>query len=562
MRAEDLKHDVLLGLDSSSGVLRFAGQRAILIDVVALGLLRKYLVENFGLLATRTVLTQFGFAHGWRTADAMKSEFAWNSEDDWSAAGTHLHVLEGLFRVELGSKGPLSKSGLTFGSSYEAEQHLLHLGPADSPCCWTICGLISGYLSRTTGREIYVLEDRCVASGHAACHLYGRTREEWGASKADELGYFDPKRLAECLDISLKRVIQTLKAAETELREHERKLAQLIPEYKDTHGLVARSREMQGLLDLARRVGKVDVTVLIAGESGVGKERVARFLHDESSRASGPFVAINCGAIPETLLESELFGHVRGSFTGAAHDRTGLFEAAHSGTLLLDEIGDISPTMQVKLLRVLQEREVRRVGENRNRAVDVRIIAATNRDLSASVASGDFRQDLYYRLRVVELRVPALRDRQADIVALAHILLEAAAKRMGRSLSTFSQKCADRLVAYAWPGNVRELENAMERAAALATGSRVELDDLPEEIRKLGQFVPLDLGAVRPLDAVLRDYIVAVLERSEGNQTRAASALGIGTATLHRKLKSYGMTSSAARPPVAHDDLADLADLE
>src|SRR4051812_35084396 len=196
--------------------------------------------------------------------------------------------------------------------------------------------------------------------------------------------------------------------------------------------MIAKSAAMREVVELARRVAQVDSTVLVTGESGAGKERIARLIHDESPRASGPFIAINCAAIAETLLESELFGHARGAFTGATHDRPGLFEAATHGTLLLDEVGEISPGMQVKLLRVLQEREVRRVGENKSRRVDVRLVAATNRDLAHGVAGGTFRQDLYYRLKVVELHVPALRDRRDDVLPLARVLLADVALRMKR----------------------------------------------------------------------------------------------------------------------------------
>ena len=194
-------------------------------------------------------------------------------------------------------------------------------------------------------------------------------------------------------------------------------------------------------------------------------------------------MAVNCGAVPETLLESELFGHARGAFTGAERDRPGLFEAANGGTLFLDEIGEISAGMQVKLLRVLQEREVRRVGENRSRPVDVRVVAATNRDLAEEVAAGRFRQDLYYRLRVIELRVPPLRERREDILPLARVFLAETARRMGRKVTGFTPRAADQLLRYAWPGNVRELENAIERAVALCSGSRIEVEDLPEELR-------------------------------------------------------------------------------
>jgi DNA-binding NtrC family response regulator len=540
MRIEQLDHDELLELDPEGGVIRFAGQRALLVDAVAMGLLRKYLVENFGVTAARTVLTQFGFAHGWRMAEAIQKQLKWESQDDWRLAGPRIHALGGLFKIDSGGD-PLGKRGLVLLASYEAEQHLLHFGRAEGAICWTIGGLISGYVSRAAGQEVYVLEDRCLGKGDAACRLVGRTREEWGTERADELHFFEPKRLQDCLDVSLQRVMDTLKLAERKLRDHRRALVRVAPELGESLGMISASPAMQQLVSLTRRVAKVDSAVLITGESGSGKERIARLLHDESTRAGGPFIAVNCGAIAETLLESELFGHARGAFTGATHDRPGLFEAASSGTLLLDEVGEVSPAMQVKLLRVLQEREIRRVGETRTRSVDVRVVAATNRDLAHAVASGLLRRDLYYRLKVVELRVPPLRERRDDILPLARVLLATAALRMKRKISALAPRAADQLLRYGWPGNVRELENAMERAVALARGNRVELEDLPEEVRAA---VPTPLpisGAVRSLDEVEKEYILAALELNGGNQTHTATQLRIGAATLYRKLKSYGL---------------------
>ncbi|HEY3499523.1 MAG TPA: sigma-54-dependent Fis family transcriptional regulator [Polyangiaceae bacterium] len=541
MRVADLDHQELLELDPERGVIRFAGQRALLIDAVAMGLLRKYLVENFGLNAARTVLTQFGFAHGWRMAEALESEFKWDSGDDWRRAGTRLHTLEGLYAVAPGSDTALSKDGLTLVASYEAEQHLLHFGRADVPMCWTICGLTSGYLSKSCGQEIYVLEDGCMGKGDAACQIFGRTRAGWGDDRAEELHYFEPKRLAECLDVSLQRVTETMKAAERKLREHRRTLVRVAREVEEPLGIVAKSPAMLKVVDLARRVAKVDSTVLITGESGSGKEGIARLVHEESARTAGPFIAVNCGAITETLLEAELFGHVRGAFTGATQDRPGLFESAHNGTLLLDEIGEISPGMQVKLLRVLQERQVRRVGENKVRDVDVRVVASTNRNLAHAVAAGTVRKDLYYRLKVVELDVPSLRERRDDILPLARVLLADSAMRMKRKIAGLAPAAADQLLRYEWPGNVRELENAMERAVALARGARVELEDLPEEVRHALPKATVTAGAVRPLSEVEKDYILAALEVNGGNQTLTAGALRIGSATLYRKLKRYGV---------------------
>jgi two-component system response regulator HydG len=543
MRADELDHGELLELDSDAGSIKFAGQRAIIVDAVSMGLLRKYLFENFGATAARTVLTQFGFSQGWRMADAMKAQFHWNSEDEWRFASMRLHTLEGLFRLEVGGTHPSSEKGAMLIGSYEAEQHLLHFGRSETPVCWTITGLISGYLSFVSGKEVFALEGRCAGRGDAACHIMARSREEWGRERGEELQFFEPKRLKESLEVSLQRVIESLKVAERKLLSHKRVLVRLTDGVEEPLGIVAESSLMRQLLDIAQRVAKVDSTVLITGESGSGKERIARLVHDESTRAAGPFIAVNCGAISETLLESELFGHARGAFTGATQDRPGLFEAANGGTLLLDEVGEVSPGMQVKLLRVLQEREVRRVGENKSRRIDVRVLAATNRELAHGVAGGSFRQDLYYRLKVVELHVPSLRERREDLLPLARILLAEAAVRMRRNIAGLTPEAADQLLRYVWPGNVRELENAMERAVALARGTRVELEDLPEEVREVKTKPEITLGSVRPLSDVEKEYILAALQVNLGNQTRTAEQLQIGSATLYRKLKGWGVLS-------------------
>jgi two-component system response regulator HydG len=539
MRVEEMSHQGLLQIDPEGGTILFAGQRALLLDAVSMGLLRKYLVENFGLTAARTILTQFGFAHGWRMAEALQSEFHWDSEEDWLRAGTRVSILCGLFRAEPSSHGPLGKEGLALTASYEAEQHLLHFGHSDTPICWTICGLTSGYLSRILNKEIYVLEDRCLSKGDVACHLFARTRREWGEERGEELIFFEPLRLKECLDVSLQRVTETLKSAERKLQEHRSALGRITRGSETSSGLISKSPVMERLSEMARRIALVDSTVLIIGESGVGKERVAQLVHDESMRSKGPFIAVNCGAITETLLESELFGHSKGSFTGANSDRPGLFEASSGGTILLDEIGDVSPAMQLKLLRVLQEREIRRVGENKSRKVDVRIIAATNCDLTQMIAKGSFRQDLYYRLKVVVLHVPPLRERREDILPLARVLLAEAAIRMKRKLVGISSLAADHLLRYEWPGNVRELENAMEHAVALAVGPRLELEDLPDEVRQTFLKTPTLSGEVRPLAEIERDYILAALLHNEGNHANTAKQLQIGSATLYRKLKQY-----------------------
>lgn len=549
MHADQLSYERLLRLSDNQRRMEFAGHRALLVDTASLGMLRKYLVDNLGVAATRAVLTRFGFEHGWKTAQAMQRDFQWVSEAERRRAGLRVLMLEGLFRVEAPSPDLLSESGVIALESYEALEHLTQFGLADAPVCWTICGLLSGYLSHVLGHGIYVLEERCVAQGHAGCRLVARTAEAWGPSRAVDLLAFELAPFAEVIDRSLREATERLKEAEEKLQTHRRVLVNAAAEFHEPSGMVVRSPAMRETVKLAQRVAKVDARVLITGESGSGKERVARLVHDESSRALGPFVAVNCGAIAETLLESELFGHARGAFTGASQERAGLFEAADKGTLLLDEIGEISPGMQVKLLRVLQEREVRRVGENRNRPIDVRVLASTNRDLSASVADGSFRQDLFYRLNVIELRVPPLRERREDVLPLAQMLLASAALRERRAMSGMSPEVADELLRYGWPGNVRELENTMERAVALARGTRVELDDLSLEAVTRNPEPVMPAGAVRPLEDIEKDYILATLQRNDGNQTHTALQLKIGSATLYRKLKRYGLIVGRESPP-------------
>jgi two-component system response regulator HydG len=304
---------------------------------------------------------------------------------------------------------------------------------------------------------------------------------------------------------------------------------------------IGKSKRFTELLKLAEHVAPTDSTVLIQGESGTGKEVVARYLHNLSTRAEGPFMSINCGALPENLLESELFGHVKGSFTGAVRDKQGLFAAARGGTFFLDEVGEMPPSLQVKLLRVLQEREVIPVGATESIPVDVRIIAATNRDLEEEIRRGNFRSDLFYRLNVIALDLPPLRDRRDDLLLLIEALLNRLSAESDSSPKALSSDALDAVMVYDWPGNVRELENALEHAVVLTRGNVIDAAALPIRITtRRKEPLVADRSYINPaLDVIERAYIMWVLQAEGGNKTRAAEVLGIDPSTLYRKLSRY-----------------------
>ncbi|MEX2467054.1 MAG: sigma-54 dependent transcriptional regulator [Gemmatimonadota bacterium] len=299
------------------------------------------------------------------------------------------------------------------------------------------------------------------------------------------------------------------------------------------------------VLELAETVAGTDSTALISGESGTGKEVLARYIHARSHRSGGAFLSINCGALPESLLESELFGHVKGSFTGAVKDKDGLLVAAEGGTFFMDEIGEMTPATQVKLLRAIQEREVIPVGSTKAVPVDVRLVAATNRDLETEIDRGTFRSDLYYRLNVIQLHMPPLRERQDDIPLLARYFLEGEAEARDRKrVLEITEEALKLLADYDWPGNVRELENALERAAVVVSGQKIRPEDLPERVRETPapKLVRNDEARRNPtMEMIEQAYIVWVLQAEGGNKTRAAEVLGIDPSTLYRKLNRYGI---------------------
>jgi DNA-binding NtrC family response regulator len=305
--------------------------------------------------------------------------------------------------------------------------------------------------------------------------------------------------------------------------------------------LIGKSAAMQEVFDLIRRLGQSAVSVLVTGESGTGKELVARAIHVGSPRKGRPFVAVNCAAIPDTLLESELFGYKKGAFTDAKTDRPGMFLEAEGGTLFFDEIAELSPALQAKLLRVIQEHEVRPLGASRSERVDVRLIAATNRDLESRLRDGTFREDLFYRLNVIQVALPPLRDRGTDIMLLAAHFLAAAAARAHKATRGFTQAAVEIMLSYPWPGNVRELENVVERAMALTESVEIDAADLPPQVRARREGDLLQAAVARGLSLadLEREYIGCVLAAEGGNKTRAAQRLGLDRKTLYRKLEEY-----------------------
>ena len=341
------------------------------------------------------------------------------------------------------------------------------------------------------------------------------------------------------LSLTLERAIKH-RSLQQEVGRLKRQLAEGPPRFGE---LLGKSQPMRELFRLLHRVADTTTTALITGESGVGKELVARALHQESRRKDAPFVAVNCGALPETLLESELFGHVKGAFTDARNDRAGVFREAAGGTLFLDEIGELPVALQPKLLRVLQERTVRPLGGNREIPVDVRIVCATNVDLREAVKQGKFREDLYYRLDVVHLQVPPLRQRGTDVLLLAENFLARLGEREGRPAPTLSPEVAERLLSYEWPGNVRELYNLLERIMALGVESAMRLQDLPERMRQSTRALPPDAeepATLLPLAEIEKRYILRVMAALKGNKRQAAETLGLDRSTLYRKLQIYG----------------------
>ena len=390
------------------------------------------------------------------------------------------------------------------------------------------------------------------AAGRALVVMMSAYGDDEAAVEAIRRGAYDyiskPFR-ADQLQLVIRKAIER-----ENLRHEVARLSDELVALRGADGVVGHSAALREVVAVARKVARHPSTVLVTGESGTGKELIARLVHSSSPRAAAAFVAVTCAAIPEALLESELFGHTRGAFTGAAQDRRGLFEEANGGTLFLDEIGELPLALQVKLLRVLQEGEIRRVGDNASRTIDVRLVAATSRDLEAEVAAGRFRADLYYRVNVVRLQLPALRERRDDIAELARHFAQAHAARLAMPAPAITADAMRALLEYNWPGNVRELENVIERALVLTDDARIDLPQLAPQVSRVteavgtarspnGTHAPTehDLSVKRRTESLERRLIAQALERTAGNRTRAAQLLDLSHRALLYKIREYGL---------------------
>ncbi len=534
-------------------------QRMMLMHISNLGSLRQELIEGMGKERARGLITRIGYQAGARDAQMSRRVRANRSAIDDFLAGPQLVSLEGIVFCEpLGLHIDVEK-GEYFGDFHlvdcaEAEAHVATYGIGNEGVCWMLVGYACGYTSAFMGRPILWREVECRSMGHEKCRVIGKPVEEWEDAENDlrflQIGDFVKWSTSDA-PMPAAGGAKISPAQQTEARTE--------------FGMVGISSGFNTVVHMVKKVAPTEATVLFLGESGVGKEIFANNLHQLSMRSAGPFVAINCAAIPEHLMESELFGVEKGAYTGATASRPGRFERADGGTLFLDEIGTLSFTAQGKLLRAIQQGEIERVGDSKTRRVDVRLVAATNVNLRAAVKAGTFREDLFFRLNVFPIKVPPLRQRRDDIPLMMNWFLQRFSKKHRKSISGFRERAVDALVSYDWPGNVRELENMIERAVILAEeGGALDLGHLftsDEEfdtssftINKTGRIAIETAG--RPDDATLpASKIIANLEEAEltllrsalqkchGNLSKAARTLGITRAKLAYRLQKHGIAS-------------------
>ena len=547
---------------AETGQIWLHEHRMLLVHAEAQAMLRKELIDTLGMDRARGLLTRMGYASGLRDAELARTRSQDCSDVEAFMTGPQLHTLEGIVHVTPVQLQLDRMAGRFYGeflweNSWEGQWHRRHYGQHDEPVCWTQIGYACGYTSAFMGRPILYKEVECVAMGNANCRIIGKPVEEWDDA-AEHERFFRPESIAEQL-IDLQTQVVQLRST-------------IADKEKLPADMLGTSRSFRQAFDLLRQAGASQITVLLSGETGVGKELFARALHAMGARREKPFVAVNCAAIPNELVESELFGVERGAYTGAQVARPGRFERADGGTLFLDEIGDLPIAAQSKLLRVLQEGEIERVGDHRTRHVDVRVVAASNTELLGLIKQGRFRSDLYYRLNPFQIHIPPLRERKEDISLLAKRFLEKHSAIHGKKLRGFTDKAKRALLAYPWPGNVRELQNMVERGVILASnGSSIEVShlftgcgDRPAEEFGLDGDGRLDgpgwqagrelceavFNGVMTLDQVEAMLIETAVDRAHGNLSAASRMLGLRRPQLAYRLKRLHEPVEAG----GHDD--------
>ena len=439
------------------GEVWFDDRRMVLLHNSSLGAIRRELIETVGIEKARGLITRMGYQSGTRDAEMVRRIRPDSNDFDAFAVGPQMHALEGFVSVETVALDVDVETGHFYGefiwhNSAEAEQHLATLGLSNTPACWLQQGYANGYLSSFLGRQMLVREVECKAMGFPTCKIVGKALDQWDDPDTDF-------RYLQAQDFVQSPSHKKFSFARNDASE---------PNAGGQINLVGVSSGFNTVCHMIQRVAPTRATVLFLGESGVGKEQFARTLHNISERTEQAFVAVNCAAIPEQLIESELFGVEKGGFSGASQSRPGRFERADGGTLFLDEIGTLSLVAQGKLLRALQEGEIERIGDTRVRKVDVRVIAATNEDLRRLVEAGKFRDDLFYRLNVFPVHIPPLRERKEDILLLVEHFLNRYCAMHKRKVTGFTEAALEALLFYSWPGNIRELENLIERGVILA----------------------------------------------------------------------------------------------
>ncbi|MBK8666515.1 MAG: sigma 54-interacting transcriptional regulator [Burkholderiales bacterium] len=559
---DDLRAQLRFSPDT--GEIWLHEHRMLLVHAEAQASLRRELIDTLGMERAKGLLLRMGYASGLRDAELARpySEQAQNDVEAF-LVGPRLHALEGIVRVtplklEVDRGARHFHGEFLWENSWEGRWHRHQFGTHHEPVCWTQIGYACGYTSAFMGRPILYREVECVGQGDNRCRIVGQPIEAW-ADAAEWTRLLAPVSIAEQL-IELQSEVTQLRST---LEQRSNLPAQM----------VGSSRSFQQACKLLQAAARGDIGVLLLGETGVGKELFARALHDMSVRREAPFVAVNCGAIPHELIESELFGVEKGAYTGAQASRAGRFERADGGTLFLDEIAELPLAAQAKLLRVLQEREVERLGSEHARKVDVRIVAATHAELAQRVKDGGFRSDLYYRLNAYQVPIPPLRERQEDISALAKNFLTKYAAIQGKKLRGFTDKAKRALLSHGWPGNIRELQNIVERGVILAPpGAWVEVEHLfmPSTGPHPPEYCPTRDGALGPgagdpeqllCEAVLGGGITLeqaeamlierAVDRARGNLSAAARLLGITRPQLAYRLKRLheaDATPAAALP--------------